>query len=330
MTAVAAVTSSRRRSNVLRAARLLWQDKPALAALLILVGVGVVAIFAHELAPHDPNLQDIPHRLMPPSWHGHLLGTDELGRDNLSRIMEASRVSVVVALSVVAITMTAGTAIGVLAGFVRGKVDYVIMGVTDSVMAFPGLLMILIIATVLGAGLRTIIIALAVTFWTTYARMARGLVLSLRESDHIAAARSVGMSELRIVRVHLLPFVVPQIASLIPLEMGRVMLNEASVSFLGLGIQPPMISWGTLIADGHTYFITGWWLITFPGIALFLTILAANTLGSWFRLAVDPRHRSGTASWSAESVVAGGHWTPWHRHRMQFEAPRGASPTQKE
>jgi peptide/nickel transport system permease protein len=274
----------------------LVRDKTALAAACFLALVIVVAIFAPLVAPHDPNEQDIIQRLLPPVWvergtADHILGTDQLGRDNLSRIIFASRVSLTVGLSVVAITLVIGTALGILSGYLGGRVDHLIMGVTDIIMSFPGLLMVLSIAALIGAGITSIIIALSVRFWTTYARITRGAVLSLREMEFMTAAKVIGGDQKHVIRVHLIPNLLSPLATLVPLELGRVMLSEASVSFLGLGVRPPMTSWGMLVAEGRDYVSSAWWLITFAGLALFLTVLSANMLGSWLRLASDPIHR---------------------------------------
>jgi peptide/nickel transport system permease protein len=165
------------------------------------------------------------------------------------------------------------------------------MAVTDAVMAFPGLLMIMAVAAVLGGGVTTIIVALSVRYWTTYARVVRGMVISLRESEFVLAAQVLGGSSWHAMRVHMLPNTISPLAALIPLELGRTMLAEASVSFLGFGVQPPITSWGLLVGGAQNYIASAPWLIIYPGLALFLTILAANVFGSWLRLAVDPIHR---------------------------------------
>lgn len=296
-TATAGPTPSFSHGGRLRmTARLLLRDRVAIVSLVFLLGVFAMAVAAPIIAPHDPAQQDLRARLVPPAWieggaASHLLGTDELGRDVLSRIIFASRVSLTVALSVVGITLVIGTLLGIVAGYFRGRVDHVIMGVTDTVMAFPGLLMILTVAAFMGPGLLTIIAALSVRFWTTYARISRGAVLALRETDFMVSAKVIGGSERHLIKSHLVPNMLSPLATLIPLELGRVMLAEASVSFLGLGVQPPMTSWGILVAEGRGFLASAWWLITFPGLLLFLTILNTNMLGSWLRLVTDPIHR---------------------------------------
>ena len=276
--------------------RLIVHDKVALAAVLFLLAIVVMALLAPVLAPFDPTDQHLRDVLRPPAWQErgspqYLLGTDGLGRDNLSRIIYASRVSLLVALAVVAITLVIGTLIGLMAGVLRGRVDQGFMAVTDAVMAFPGLLMIIAVVAVLGGGLTTIIIALSLRFWTTYARVVRGMVISLRESDFVLAAQVLGGSQWHAMRTHMLPNIISPLAALIPLELGRTMLAEASVSFLGFGVQPPITSWGLLVGGARNYIAAAPWLIVYPGLALFLTIMSANVFGSWLRLASDPIHR---------------------------------------
>lgn len=276
--------------------RLLVRDKVALTAALFLGAVILMALFATFLAPFDPTEQHLAHVLRPPAWQErglpqYLLGTDGLGRDNLSMIIHASRVSLMVALAVVAITLVIGTLIGLMTGVLGGRVDQGFMAVTDAVMAFPGLLMIMAVAAVLGGGLTTIIIALSVRYWTTYARVVRGMVISLREADFVLASQVLGGSQWHAMRAHMVPNIVSPLAALIPLELGRTMLAEASVSFLGFGVQPPITSWGLLVSGARNYIAAAPWLIVYPGLALFLTILSANVFGSWLRLASDPIHR---------------------------------------
>lgn len=279
-----------------RLLRLLLRDKIATIAALFLLGITGVAIFAQYVAPHDPLLQAIPDRLQPPAWveggsPGHILGSDQLGRDTLSRVIYASQISMFVGWVVVAITLIVGTTLGILAGLFGGWLDHAIMGTTDVLMAFPGLLMIMTVSAVMGPGLETVIIALSVRFWTSYARVTRGLVLALKEADFMVAAQVVGGTRRHVIRRHLLPNILSPLATLMPLEVGKVMLAEAGISFLGLGIQPPVSSWGLLVSEGRNFISSAWWLITFPGLALFATILSTNIVGNWLRLATDPIHR---------------------------------------
>lgn len=265
-------------------------------AALFLLMIVIVAILAPVIAPHDAGEQRLANVFAPPAWEAggssaHLLGTDQLGRDLLSRMIFASRVSVVVALAAVGISLVIGTVIGLVSGYLGGRVDQFTMAVVDATMSFPGLLAIMAVAAVFGPGLWTIVIALSVRYWTTYARVVRGSVISLRETDFVAAARVIGGNRGHVMRNHLIPNVTSSLVALVPLELGRVMLAESTVSFLGFGVQPPTTSWGLLISQGRQFITSAPWLILFPGLILFLTIVSSNLLGSWLRLIVDPVQR---------------------------------------
>lgn len=258
-----------------------------------LVLVVVAAIFAPMIAPYDPNAIDIINRLTPPAWaHGgssaHLLGTDELGRDILSRIIFGARTSMTVGVVVVAIGMVTGTTSGLLATFRGGWVDTALMRIVDIQFSFPSLLIAMALVFVLGAGEKTIIIALSLDAWLPYARLGRSLVLSVRNTTYIDAAKTVGCSNRRLVWRHVLPNVLSPIVTLAVLEFARIVLAESTLSFLGLGIQPPLVSWGLMLNTGEDYLTVAWWLITFPGLALMLTVLSANVVASWLRVAADP------------------------------------------
>lgn len=271
----------------------LWEDKFTSLASLILLVVVFFAIAAPVVVPFDPTEQNLAHRLTPPLWERagsltHPLGTDYLGRDLLSRIIAAARISLFIGVITVAITAVIGTTLGLVAGFLRGKVDELVMLLTDVIMGFPGILLLLAVAAMMGPSLSTIVVALSVRFWTTFARVGRGLTLSIRESDYVTAARVVGCSNPRIVLVHVLPNMLSPILTLTILECGRIMLAEAGVSFLGFGIQSPLLSWGLMMAEGRNYLSSAWWTVTFPGLALFITILAMIAVQSFLRVATDP------------------------------------------
>jgi len=293
--------------------RLLLEDKPALGASVFLLVVIVCAIAGPDIAPHNYLTQDIDHRLAPPFWkHGghftHLLGTDYLGRDVFSQIIVASRISVVIGLTTVAITGAVGTTLGVIAGYFRSWVDHLVSGLTDIVMSFPGILLVLALIAMEGPSERTIIVALSIRYWAPFARLSRSLTLHVRESEYVAAAQGLGGSDIRIMRRHVLPNILSPIFVLAILQIGWVMLSEAAISFLGLGIQPPAISWGLMMANGRDYLDTAWWLVTFPGLALFLTILSLVTLQHFFQSASDrsrqPRRRSRANQAEAPAVGA--------------------------
>jgi peptide/nickel transport system permease protein len=276
--------------------RELWGDKAGtLGAILVLIIVAA-AVLAPLLAPHDPTAQSLHGRLDPPFWYPdgtteHLLGTDNLGRDVLSRIIYGARTSISIALLVVLTAGTFGITMGLLSGYNGGRIDTIIMRIVDTQLAFPGLLLALIIITVLGASFTLLVIILAVDGWMVYARMTRGVVLSAREKPYVEAAEIVGCRPRRIIFRHILPNLLSPLVTLAILEFARVVIAEAALSFIGLGIQPPQISWGLDVTAGRNYVFNAWWLVTFPGIAIALTVLGLNLVASWLRIFSDPRER---------------------------------------
>jgi ABC-type dipeptide/oligopeptide/nickel transport system permease subunit len=274
----------------------LMQDKVALVATIFLVLLLLAAIFAPYVAPHDPAEQDLTHRLWPPAWAAkgttnHLLGTDQLGRDILSRMIYGSRISLVVGVAVVVVAGGVGTVVGLISGFYGGGVDNVLMRLVDLQTAFPGLLVALAIITMIGPSVRNIIIVLSINGWMVYARMIRGTALGLRNSLFVDAARSIGARNGRIIFLHMLPNLASPLITLATLELARIILAEAVLSFLGMGIQPPASSWGLMINEGHAYITMAWWLVTFPGIAIALTVLSVNLVATWLRAISDPMQR---------------------------------------
>jgi peptide/nickel transport system permease protein len=278
-------------------------DRVALAALVVLGTIVVIAVLAPQLAPFDPGKTDILSRLKPPSWESggdprNLFGTDQLGRDVLSRLIFGARASLVVGVTVVVAAGTLGTAVGVTSGFYGGRLDEVIMRLVDVQTAFPGILLVLLILTTLGSGLLSVVIVLTVTGWMVFARLSRGQVLALREQQFLESAVSVGCTPRRIMFAHVLPNLASPLLTLAALELARVILVEAVLSFLGVGVQPPSTSWGLMIAEGQTYITTAWWLVTLPGLAIGLTVLTVNLLAGWLRTHADPtqRFRRGASS----------------------------------
>ncbi len=274
----------------------LMQDKVALAAATFLVVLLLSAIFAPYIAPHDPAEQDLTHRLWPPAWtekgtSAHLLGTDQLGRDILSRMIFGSRISLVVGACVVLVAGGVGTVVGLISGYYGGQLDNVLMRLVDLQTAFPGLLVALAIITMIGPSVRNIIIVLSINGWMVYARMIRGTTLGLRNSLFVDAARSIGARNGRIIFLHMLPNLASPLITLATLELARIILAEAVLSFLGMGIQPPASSWGLMINEGHAYITIAWWLVTFPGIAIALTVLSVNLVATWLRAISDPMQR---------------------------------------
>lgn len=262
-------------------------------ALLLALGLALVAWVAPLLAPHEPSAISLSARLRPPVWMeggswAHVLGTDNLGRDIFSRILHGTRLSILVGAVVVLIAGVFGTMIGLISGFVGGRLDTVLMRWVDIHVAFPGLLLSLTILVVLGPSAMTVIIALALNGWMVYARQVRSIVLSVRQLPYVEGAELVGARRARILLRHILPNLMAPLATLAVLEFARVVLAEAALSFLGVGIQPPSVSWGLDTASGRNYLSSAWWLATFPGLAIALTVLAVNMAAGRLRLAMDP------------------------------------------
>jgi peptide/nickel transport system permease protein len=271
-------------------ARLPW------TAFSIIVVLVVVAVFAPLIAPHSATEQSLPDKLRPPAWQAggsatHLLGTDLLGRDVLSRRVYGARVSLVVALSALVAGGGVGLALGILAGYVGGRLDGLIMRTVDATLTFPTILIALLLTVSLGQGLRTIVIAVTLIIWARFARIVRGEVLAVKTRDFVALARVHGCSHLRIMAVHIVPNVMNTFMVLLTLHIGFVIIVEASLSFLGAGIAPPTPSWGQMVADGRNHIASGWWLSVVPGTAILLVVLAFNLFGDWLRDWLDPRLR---------------------------------------
>ncbi|MEZ5669097.1 MAG: ABC transporter permease [Alphaproteobacteria bacterium] len=276
--------------------RELWQDKAGFVGLVVLVLLVLMAIFAPLLAPYEPGDQNLPLKFRPPVWQeggswAHVLGTDNLGRDVLSRLIHGSQVSLIVGVAVVALAGGFGVLMGLLAGYRGGRTDAFIMRWIDTQIAFPGLLLALIILAVVGASMTTVIIVLAINGWMVYGRMTRGIVLSVRQLPYVEAAEMVGCPSWRVVFRHILPNLTSPLLTLAILEFARIILAEAALSFLGLGIQPPQTSWGLDVAIGKEYMFKAWWLVTIPGTAIAITVLAINMVASWARITSDPQER---------------------------------------
>jgi peptide/nickel transport system permease protein len=266
-----------------------------LASLPIAAAVGC-AILAPQLAPHDPLQGDLAARLRPPAWMAggspaHLLGTDQQGRDVLSRVVYGARVSLLVGGVSTGIGGAIGVALGLLGGYLRGRVDGVIAKAIDIQLAFPFLLLAITVIAVLGPSFRNLLIVLAVSGWVTYARVVRAQALSLREMDFVQAARGLGCPAWRILGRHVLPNVVSYVLVIMSAEVGRLIVLESTLSFLGLGVPPPTPSWGMAMADGKEYLLGGWWLATFPGLAIMLVVLCMNLVGDGVRDLLEPRLR---------------------------------------
>ena len=274
----------------------LWQDRAGFVGVVFLIVLVLAAVLAPWVAPHDPAAQSLADRLRPPVWGddgswSHVLGTDNLGRDVLSRLIHGSRISIIVGVTVVAASGVFGTLLGLLAGYRGGRTDRWIMGVVDTQMAFPGLLLALIVLAIIGPSLGAVIVVLAINNWMVYARVTRGVVLSVKEMPYVEAAEVAGCKSRRVMVRHILPNLTSALTTLAVLEFANIVLAEAALSFLGLGVQPPATSWGLDVANGREYIFDSWWLVTMPGLAIALTVLAINLVASWLRVVADPLER---------------------------------------
>lgn len=261
----------------------------------ILVGFVLVAIFAPLLAPYDPNTQNLLGRLKPPGTvvrnvH-YIIGSDELGRDLLSRVIYGARISLLVAISSVLLSGAVGTLLGMVAGYLRGPAEIVIMRIVDVFLSIPAILLAIITVAILKPGITNVILVLALTRWPRYARVAYGQTLAVANMPYVRLSALMGATPLRVLLRHILPNIVGPIAVVATLEFGLMVLFEAGLSFLGLGVQPPTASWGAALSVGRNYVATAWWIATFPGLCLFLLVLSANLIGDDLRDRLDPRTR---------------------------------------
>lgn len=274
----------------------LTRNRPALLGAIFLLLSLFTAVAGPVLQRHAPARTDLSARMVAPLSDravqtAHPLGTDQLGRDLLSRVVEGSRVTLAVSTAAVLVGGSIGVVLGLLAGYFGGWTDRVIMRLADVQLAFPLLLLALLVIAALGPSLHNLVMVLALTGWVRYARIVRGEVLSLREREFVLAARAAGASAPRILLRHVLPNVVTAILVVASLELARVIILESALSFLGLGVQPPAPSWGRMLADGRDYLATGWWIATIPGFAILFTVLSVNLVGDWLREHFDPRLR---------------------------------------
>jgi ABC-type dipeptide/oligopeptide/nickel transport system permease subunit len=276
--------------------RLFQRSKLALVGAILVFVLVAVAVTAPLIAPHGPNVQDLFKALQPPAWHenGSIefpLGTDQFGRDIFSRIVFGARVTLVAAFFAALFAALFGTLLGLLAGFRGGRLDTLVMRLVDVQLGFPLVLLALTIVAILGASLRNLIIAMAITGWMVYTRVVRAAVLSLREQEFVEAARASGATDARIVFIHILPNVFSQVLIILTLEIARMALMEASLSYLGLGVPPPAPSWGRMLSESREYMVIAYWIVLFPGTAIMLTVLGVNFLGDGLRDALDPTLR---------------------------------------
>ena len=276
--------------------RKMWHLRLGVLGGFLILGLLITAIFTPWLAPHDPYEQDIMNRLLPPVWlkggdSDFLLGTDHLGRDLLSRIMHGTRVSLVVGVAAVILQVIIGVFLGLLAGYYGGRADSVISFMVNVMMGFPFILLAMSLVAVLGPSLQNIIIALGFTGWPVFTRVVRIETIKLREQEFVMAATTLAFKTRRILFRHILPNLLPTILVIGTVEIARAIIRESLLSFLGLGIQPPTPSWGTMLAEGRDYMLMQWWLAAYPGLAIFMAALGINLMGDAMRDLMDPHLR---------------------------------------
>jgi peptide/nickel transport system permease protein len=267
-----------------------WLSAAALGLILL------AAVFAERLAPYGPNEQDILKRLQPPGIPGHVLGTDEVGRDILSRLIHGARISLLIGVIAVGVSCPLGVLVGLVAGYAGRRTDDVLMHITDIQLAIPTILLAIAVVAVLGPGLPNVIITLSVTGWTLYARLVRGETMTVKTRDFVQAARANGAGDTRIVLRHVLPNVFSPVIVVAVFAVANMIVLEATLSFLGLGVEPSVVTWGRMLNGGRLYLNTAWWLTAFPGFAIFVTVLAVNLLGDHLRDWLDPRLRGSLGS----------------------------------
>ncbi len=284
-----------------RLGMLLRGDAFAVAALVFLVLLVFGALFGPSLIPGADVSMNLKLRNAPPfgleNGFAYILGADSLGRPILPRILYGARTTLAISMSVVFLSMVIGSALGIIAGYYGQRLGNIIMRGADLVMSFPSLLLAMIVLYVLNPFVFNVVIVLTITRIPVYIRVARAEVLEVKERLFVESARSMGASDLRILRLHITPIILPTLLTVASLDLANVMLAESSLSFLGIGVQPPSITWGLMVADGRNYLTTAWWLAFWPGMAILLTALAANLLSNWMRIATDPK-----LSWRLERV----------------------------
>ena len=261
----------------------------AMIGLLIVVALVLMAALAPVIAPHDPITQDLSRRLLPPGTPGNWLGTDDFGRDILSRIIFGARITLAIVVMVALTAPVFGLIVGTVSGYFGGWVDEVLMRITDIFLAFPKLILALALVAVLGPGMENAVLAIAVTSWPPYARVARAETLTVRASDYIAAVRLQGAGAPRIIWGHIMPMCLPSVIIRVTLDMAGIILTAAGLGFLGLGVQPPLPEWGVMISAGRKFLFEQWWVATMPCLAIFTVSLGFNLLGDGLRDVLDPR-----------------------------------------
>jgi peptide/nickel transport system permease protein len=278
-----------KRQNILLALKI-FRSPLGFIGILLVISVILAAILADKIAPYDPYKIDLSRRLQPPSWR-NVFGTDELGRDILSRVLFGARTSLQAAFVIIGISAGLGSAIGVLAGLSGGSIDDIVMRLTDAFLAFPYLIFAMLVSAVLGPSLYNAMLAISVTWWPWYARLARGQVLYIKNQLYMEAAKAIGVSGVRLFTKYLFRNAFSPIIVQATLDVGYAILLSSSLSFIGLGAQPPLPEWGRMVADGRQYLLSYWWVPLFPGLAIFVTVLGFNLIGDVIRDFADPRTR---------------------------------------
>lgn len=269
--------------------RRLRRNPLAVIGLMITVVLILMSIFAPLLAPYDPIAHDLGQRLLPPGTPGHWMGTDDFGRDIWTRILFGSRITLYIVLLVILTAPVVGLIIGTVAGYFGGWIDQILMRITDIFLAFPKLILALALVAVLGPGMVNAVLAIALTSWPPYARVARAETLTVRNSDYIAAVKLQGAGAVRVIWGHVMPMCLPSVIIRVTLDMAGVILTAAGLGFLGLGVQPPLPEWGLMISAGRKFLFEQWWVSTMPGLAIFIVSLGFNLLGDGLRDVLDPR-----------------------------------------
>ncbi len=275
---------------------LIFRQITFIIPVVILLLLLLTAIFAPAVAPYSPTKVSLTERLLPPFFMergstAHILGTDKLGRDVLSRVIFGSRISLSISLMVVLITSSIGTIFGIIAGYTGERIDGLLMRVTDVSMAFPAIILAMLLAVIIGPSFKTVVLAMSILGWAPYARLIRGEALKLSGADFVDQARIIGSSSLRIMIRHIFPNIINPLIIMMTLSVGIIILGEAGLSFLGVGIPPPTPSWGVMVSDGRDLVDTAWWISFFPGLAIGMVVLSGNFLGDWLRDKLDPRLR---------------------------------------
>ncbi|UQN08217.1 ABC transporter permease [Deinococcus sp. QL22] len=267
-----------------------WLADPlAIIGLIIFLGFVGMALIAPLLSPYDPSLPDLRARLVPPGSPGHLLGTDQLGRDVLSRLIYGSRVTLIVGFGGVLLTAIIGVVLGLMAGYLGGRVEAFIMRLVDTLIAIPSILLYLTAIGVFGPSLTMLIVVIGLINWTTFARVVRGEVLAMKQREFVEAAHALGQSDVLITLKHILPNILSSVIVVATLNVATIVILEATLSFLGFGVQPPTVTWGGMLSEGRNYVASAWWLATLPGMAISLLSLSLIFLGDRLRDVLDPR-----------------------------------------